>query len=139
MFASRGWMRCALVLNLLGTALLFFSFQATSSNVRLIRTDSGNTAFCLNGYAPVTIQSNGAWLMNAPCPDVQKARPIAIVNTEKPSLVFLGFLALMAGFSLQLLAIPSAKTIAQMRKELKESAKKNKSNKKTAKKDHNSN
>jgi hypothetical protein len=132
-------MRCALVLNLLGTALLFFSFQATSSNVRLIRTDNGNTAFCLNDYAPVTIQPNGTWLMNAPCPNVQKARPIAIVNIERPILVSVGFSVLVAGFLLQLLAIPSAKTIARMRKELKESAKKEKSNKKTAKKDQHSN
>lgn len=51
MFASRGWMRFALLLNLLGTVLLFLSFQATSSNLKIVRTADGRTALCIDQQA----------------------------------------------------------------------------------------
>ena len=122
MFSSRGWMRFALVLNLLGTGLLFFSFQATSSNVRIIRTKQGQTALCVDKTAILVVdrEHSGLTLGMPPCPEWENARPTAVVNIEKPWLVTIGFLVLSFGFLLQFLSIPSPKTMAQMRTELRE-------------------
>ena len=52
------------------------------------------------------------------CPD-STGRPISIVNVEHPLFVTMGFLCTVLGFMLQVLAIPSTKTIVQIRTELK--------------------
>lgn len=124
MFASRGWMRFALLLNLFGTGMLFFSFQATSSNVRIIRSPDGVTAFCVGDFALVGGSADASSgrrgiSMGFTCPDVKDSRAIAVVNIEHPILVTIGFLVLVLGFLLQFLSIPGTKTIVQMRKELK--------------------
>jgi len=53
------------------------------------------------------------------CPKWPNSRPTAVVNVEKPYLITIGFLAIVAGFLLQFLSVPSAKTISQIRAELK--------------------
>jgi hypothetical protein len=118
-------MRCALVLNLLGTAMLFFSFQATSSNIRVIRSPNNRTALCIDQVALFAAEGRG-WAIGVGCPTWPNARAVAVVNIEHPRLVTLGFIILSLGFLLQFLSIPSPKTIAQMRKELKASVKKEK-------------
>ena len=124
MFASRGWMRFALVLNLFGTTLLFFSFQATSSNVRILQAPSGITVFCVNRLAIFAAMPNGGLGIGLTgrgiCENPEQSRAIALVNIEHPTLVTIGFLTLVFGFLLQFLSVPSVKTIAQLRKELKE-------------------
>lgn len=119
MFASRGWMRVALVANLAGAILLFLSFQATSSNFRLISTKDGNHAICVQNTALVIKTPTGYGVGWAECPDWKDSRPAAIVNFEHPILVTIGFAMLSLGFLLQILAIPSPKTIAQMRTDIK--------------------
>jgi hypothetical protein len=119
-FASRGWMRFALLLNLFGTALLFYSFQATSSNVRIVTAPDGTEALCMNQTALFILRARGSEIgMIGPCPDQPNSRAIAVVNIEYPILVTIGFLILVSGFLVQVLSIPGTKTIAQMRKELK--------------------
>ena len=120
MFASRGWMRFALLCNLLGTVLLFLSFQATSSNLVLKRAPDGSTAVCIGrlGLFVVRPGETGMGIAGA-CPAWPNARPTAVVNIEKPYMVTLGFILTSLGFLLQVLAIPSPKTIAQMRADLK--------------------
>jgi hypothetical protein len=116
-------MRFALVLNLLGTLLLFFSFQATSSNVRIVKASDGETAFCVDNRALMVGLPNGGvaiGLPRNPICSLENSRAIAVVNIEHPILVTMGFLILSAGFLLQFLSIPTPKTIAQLRKELKE-------------------
>jgi len=112
-------MRFALVLNLIGTGLLFFSFQATSSNVRIVTTADGTTAMCVDQFALFVKRGNGLGIGAAGCPDQPDSRAVAVVNIEHPILVTLGFLILVSGFLFQFLSIPSTKTIAQLRKELK--------------------
>jgi hypothetical protein len=53
------------------------------------------------------------------CPTWADARPAAVVNVEIPFLVFLGWVCMTAGFLLQLISVPSAKTISEIRAELK--------------------
>ena len=121
MFASRGWMRFALILNLVGTVMLFVSFQATSSNLKIVHTSDGRTALCIDKHAlMIDIPPNGLMLGASTCPEWQNARPAAIVNIELPILVTFGFILTTAGFLLQFLSLPSVKTTAQLRKELKE-------------------
>lgn len=119
MFASRGWMRFALLLNLVGTVMLFLSFQATSSKIKIISTPDGNTALCVSGWA-IFVANEKYATFSSPCPEWQNARSVAVVNIEKPILVTVGFSILTMGFLLQFLSIPSPKTVAQMRKDLKD-------------------
>lgn len=129
MFSNPKWQRFALLLNLAGTALLFYSFQATSSDFRLVtaRTQSVlakdefvQYALCVNNFALVQTDSTGGVMIgHRGCPDWQHARPAAVVNIEHPVFVGLGFMTLMAGFLIQYLSVPQPKTIADLRRELK--------------------
>jgi hypothetical protein len=126
-------MRAALFLNLLGTGLLYLSFQATSSTVKIITTPEGITAMCLGGVALFegTGPSHG-FIIGTMCPDSPDARPIAIVTVEKPALIYIGFGLLTLGFLTQLMSVPSPKTLAQMRADVKAAEKAQKLAKKLA-------
>ena len=66
MFSNRKWQQFALLLNLAGTALLFYSFQATSSDFKLV-TAVGHSVLVQELYA--------LCVMITPC-----SRPIARVR-----------------------------------------------------------
>jgi hypothetical protein len=118
LFANRKWQRIALSLNLLGMVLLFLSFQATSSNFRFVTTPDNKDYICIQNEAFFMHPHDGGFSMGSfPCP--QDARAAAIVNAEHPSFIFIGFACSALGFLLQLLSIPSSKTIAEIRAELK--------------------
>jgi hypothetical protein len=128
LFSNRKWQQAALILNLLGTVALFYSFQATSSNFRLItkKTDSvlagpmEESALCVYGRTMLVAQGNGGWQIGgAKCPDWEHAKAAAVVNIEHPMFEGLGFFLIIAGFALQYFSIPQPKTVAQMREELK--------------------
>ena len=108
MFASRGWMRFALFCNLLGALLLFLSFQATSSNVKLISFSNGRTVLCTNGRSVLDVTPNAFSLRAAvECPDQGNAKPIALVTIEYPKMVTAGFILTLLGFTLQWFSFPS--------------------------------
>jgi hypothetical protein len=116
---SAAWVRVSLCLNLAGTIILFFSFQATASDFRLITTRDGKAALCVSQYA-VFISSEGGRelsLGHKTCPDWDNGKPAAVVNVEHPRFVTLGFILLMLGFVMQLLST-QPKTVAQIRKDL---------------------
>ena len=127
MFSNRKWQQFALILNLAGTALLFYSFQATSSNFRIVTVKSQSvlggaekSALCVYGASMITMSANGPWSIGGgACPDWEHARAAAVVNIEHPMFEGLGFIALLAGFLLQYLSVPQPRTIAQIRAELK--------------------
>jgi hypothetical protein len=126
-FSNRKWQQIALILNLAGTALLFYSFQATSSDFRLVTATTHSVmgefhqyALCVNNYTVVETDSqHGIRLGQINCPDWAHSKPAAVVNIEHPTFVGIGFIILLAGFLLQYLSIPQAKTMAQLRAELK--------------------
>ena len=121
MFATRGWMRFALLCNFLGAILLFLSFQATSSNFKLITASDGSSALCVNNRAMMTARPDGGWSIGGgTCPEWEHARPAAVVNSEHPIFVTLGFVLTVLGFLLQFLALPGPRSLAAMRKELRE-------------------
>lgn len=104
MFASRRWMRFALFCNLLGTLLIFLSFQALSSNVKLLKSNN-ETAICASGTAIVEA-TNSIVTGSGPCTDWPQAKATTLVSVEHPRTVALGFVLLLLGFFLQWFAIP---------------------------------
>jgi hypothetical protein len=127
-FSNRKWQQFALILNLAGTALLFYSFQATSSDFRLVTAvtksvlaDNKQYALCVNDYALLETDSAGRMQIgHKSCPDWEHAKPAAVVNIEHPIFEGLGFVTLLAGFLIQYLAVPQPRTVAQIREELKQ-------------------
>lgn len=120
------WARIALLLNLAGTALLFLSFQATSSDFRLVTAtsdhfpDQKRYALCVAKTALMVADGTGSvGLGFGMCPHWEDARPAAVVNVEHPSFVTLGFLASVTGFLLQFLTVPRRKTLAEINEELR--------------------
>ena len=111
-------MRIALFSNLLGTVLLFISFQATSSKVKIISAPDGKTAMCLDQTA-IFVGTGRSFIVGTGCPDWERGRPVAVVIVERPILITLGFAFLSLGFLLQVLSLPSPRTLAQVRAELK--------------------
>ncbi|WP_186214221.1 hypothetical protein [Burkholderia gladioli] len=113
----------ALSLNLLGTILFAWSFQATSSDFRLVTTKNYTSpdsnyilstayAICVNNYAlAVTDSTNGILLGARNCPDWQHARPAAVVTSEHPLAFLLGLYVTMAGFLIQLLLVADWKPL----------------------------
>lgn len=127
MFGSRKWTRIALALNLAGMILLFYSFQATSSSFRLIKRPTGGTfqskydyEICVENYTLLSTDANGdLTLGHYGCPVTKDDRRAAVVNTEHPDFITLGFLLIVAGFIIQFFAVPEPRTIAQLRHEIK--------------------
>ena len=120
MLASRGWMRFALACNLFGAILLFLSFQATSSNFRLITDKWGDSALCVDNRLLIEALVNGGFKVGAAdCPAFENGKPVAVVTIELPWLAYTGFVLTLIGFMLQFFAFPGPKTIAAMREELR--------------------
>lgn len=125
MFASKTWARIALALNVFGTVLLFYSFQATSSDMRIVTTRKGETALCVNN---ATVISSGPSeqkgttrfsIGKATCPQWEDTKPAAVVNVEHPRLVTLGFSLTFVGFVIQFFSVPSLKTEKELRAEIR--------------------
>jgi len=57
--------------------------------------------------------------MNVDCPEWEHSRPAAVVNFEHSWFVTIGLIALVLGFVVQFLSVPSAKSITQIRADLK--------------------
>ena len=53
------------------------------------------------------------------CPTAADDRRAAVVNTEHPLFVTIGFLLTIFGFVIQFLAVPEPTSIAQLRREIK--------------------
>jgi len=141
------WARIALLLNLVGTILLALSFQATSSDFRLVTAKDmwvpGNSPILGRGgmmgpshFVSVfalcthdrTLIAEGADFPGAPpalilsapgCPDSDNAKAAAVVNTEHPRFLELGLTANACGFFIQLLIVPRRKTIAEINDEMR--------------------
>jgi hypothetical protein len=126
-FASRKWTRIALALNVGGTLILFFSFQATSSSFRLIRRPISNGLFrneydyeiCVEDYTFLSTNKRGIILGHEGCPVASDDRPAAVVNTEHPNFITLGFLMIFSGFFIQFFSVPEPRSIASLRQEIK--------------------
>jgi hypothetical protein len=105
---------------LLGALSLLWAFQATSSNVKIIKRENKETAICVDGRGIlVTSPDMLAFRPIGPCPEWPNARPAAVVNFENPLLVTLGVTLTLLGFLMQILAVPGAKSITLMHHELK--------------------
>lgn len=106
-------MRLALTLNLIGTLALFFSFQATSSDFRLVSTSTGSLSqysICIHDFTLLMTDGHSeVELGHQGCP-TENNRPAAVVNTELPWLVSLGFVFGAAGFVIQILSFKAQPT-----------------------------
>jgi hypothetical protein len=126
-YGNRKWTRFALVLNLVGTLLLFLSFQATSSSFRLVKRDSSRFfksekeySICVEDYTLLSTNATGAVAIgHRGCPTSEDDRRAAVVNTEHPLFITFGFALILIGFALQFFAVPEPKTIAELRYQIK--------------------
>jgi uncharacterized membrane protein len=124
-FSSPAWQKAALLLNLLGTVVLFLSFQATSSNVKIVRAPDGRTALCVDARGLVVdVPPAGLQLGTHSCPDWENARPAAVINIEHPMFITIGFLLISLGFLIQFLSVSNPATLQQLRDEMKRSKRK---------------
>jgi hypothetical protein len=140
--ANPKWQKAALALNLVGTIVLFYSFQATSSDFRLVTAPyvpptmpagsippkgfvpppqgSKQYALCVNNFTLIQSDGRNSVLMgHRGCPDWENSRPAAVVNIEHPTFEGLGFLLLITGFTLQYFSVPQAATVAHLRQQIK--------------------
>jgi hypothetical protein len=124
-------------MNLAGTILLFYSFQATSSDFRLVTAPSPRWAgekeydLCVNGFNLAGTDTKQGMIWGGKCADWGNSRPAAVVNIEHPFFEGLGFTLLLLGFALQYFALPQPKTIASLRQELKAAKMQDKSDQST--------
>ena len=119
-----------LCLDLLGTLLLFFSFQITSTDFVITKTDDGKTAFCVGRSALFVADPNGGMGFGTRCPNFEAGIPIAAIYTAHPSFVTWGFVCILLGFAAQLLgALKPSKILSrpERRRKSREERKKQKS------------
>ena len=109
------------VSNLLGTFLLFFSFQATSTDFLLVITKDNRSALCVGSNAMFVMTPTGGLGIGTRCPDPKSGKPTAIVNTDQPVLATLGLSCIILGFFMQLFSIekPSARAIKRLQKTIR--------------------
>ena len=94
-------------LNLLGSFLVFLSFQATSTDLLLV-TEKGkkNVAFCIGDRAVFGLTADGkGTAMGYGCPQGTDVKPAAVINTDSPGLAKFGWILIGIGFFLQLFSI----------------------------------
>ena len=99
---SRSWARLSIALNLLGFLFLYYSFQAASTKIEVVR-DTTTTALCADGRAMVALGKDGSAVIASP--DTYKpcsnGKPAAIVNTDLPVLGKIGFACIILGLIAQ--------------------------------------
>jgi hypothetical protein len=93
--------RFALFLNLLGGVLLFYSIQITSSKISIVTGLDGSTSMCWQDQSFITAFPNHTFTVAGKCPDSASKQPTAVISTEHPNFITLGFLCLFVGFSIQ--------------------------------------
>lgn len=123
-FSSPAWVRTAMLFNLGGALLLLFSYQATSSDVKISKYPDGTTVFCVGDKLLMTSLDTGEVALGGKsgCQDRNNAlaHPISVVNVDKPYFVTVGLIATSIGFFLQFLS-SFPKTTPQLREELRQS------------------
>jgi hypothetical protein len=146
------WQKAALFLNLVGTIVLFYSFQATSSDFKLVTAPyeihdvhpffigpqgipphgTKQYALCVNDFTIISSDIHSTVeLGHAGCPNWAGAKPAAVVNIEHPTFEGIGFAMIALGFTLQYFSVPQAATITHLRKQLKAAKMREKANSKT--------
>lgn len=104
-------------LNLLGSFLVFLSFQATSTNLLVIANKDQSFAFCIGDRAIFGLIPGGrGTYIGTACPTGTDAKPAAVVNTDSPGLAKFGWILIAFGFFLQMFSIekPQLVTVPQI-------------------------
>lgn len=132
MLSNKTWVRIALAANLVGTVVLFYSFQATSSRFSIVTQDNGpRVALCVNELSLLNVQEDKGIMLGGKCPTWANNRPAAVVNIERPWLVTVGFILSFLGFAIQFASTPSPQTERQLRLEIKRLREESQQHKKT--------
>jgi hypothetical protein len=111
----------AVVLNFVGSILVFVSFVSTSADFFLTTLKNGNHAICVGNEALIEWFPNGGVANGAPnaCVGEDKAPRIAVVVSDYPKLAKAGWFLLVCGFCVQLIQTivdgPSLLTPEQLR------------------------
>ncbi len=131
MFEKPWFARTALLINIAGTFLLMYSFQASSSDFRLITRhnqdddrnySTGNAyAICVQDFTLAETDSRGGVRLGSPsCKDWVGATPTAVVTAERPAFARWGLRLTIIGFLMQLLVpISKAESIAEIQQQIR--------------------
>ena len=104
--------RLSAALNLLGSLLVFASFQATSTRLLLVIGNNKEVAFCIGDRALFGLSPDGMGLrMGYGCPKGDTVRPAAVVNTDAPWMAISGWIMLAVGFGLQFFSIEKPQVV----------------------------
>jgi len=76
-------------------------------------------AICIKDFTMLQTTGHSVGIGHMGCPTSEDDRPAAVVNTEHPRFITLGFLMILTGFIIQYFAVPEPKSIAELRKEIK--------------------
>jgi uncharacterized membrane protein len=116
--------RLSAMLTLLGSILIFYAFQATSTGF-LVYTHGkhGESAMCI-GDPPrslIAMGPSGELLMAMRGYDqsCSQGRHFAVIDTESPRLACFGWILMLVGFILQMLSIEKPMSAKEDQKRLK--------------------
>ena|ERR1700730_18187628 len=94
------------ILNLIGAALIFWSFQAASTKLLLVTGQGKDVAFCIGDRAMFGLTKDGQGLaMGYACPSGDTMKPTVVANTDKPWMATVGWGMLVLGFVFQLASV----------------------------------
>ena len=128
-FVRNKWFAFSASLSVLvGTIVLFFAFQTTSSDFRFVTAKNGVRSLCVDNRTMLMALPNGGWSVGSNrCYEWDTGDPAAIVKVENPKGVWLGFGLVVLGSFMQLLtSFGSNRTEAELRNELRVLKKANK-------------
>jgi hypothetical protein len=112
--------RTSACLNVLGSLLVFLSFQATSTRLLLVTSNDKSdktAAFCIGDRAFFGISKDGSGtMMGYACPQSENMKPTVVANSDAPWMGKFGWFLLLLGFFGQVYSIePSTLTNEQLR------------------------
>jgi len=77
-------------------------------------------SICVEDFTLLSTDARGGVMIgHRGCPTALDDRRAAVVNTEHPLFVTIGFLMTILGFLIQFFSVPESKSVAELRAEIK--------------------
>jgi hypothetical protein len=108
--------RASAFLNLVGSLLVFLSFQPTSTRLLLVTSKDVNNktvAFCIGDRAVFGLAADGGTQIGYACPQTENMKPTVVANGDAPWMAKFGWFLLLVGFVLQVFSIEPSKLTSE--------------------------